>query len=38
MKTYGNYGRQVSWIVKWYGKYRRKVGWIVKRYENMEEK
>jgi hypothetical protein len=27
VKTYGNFWRQVSLIVKWYGKYRRKVGW-----------
>ena len=30
MKKYGNYGRKVSWMVKWYGKYGRKVSWIVK--------
>ena len=23
-EKYGNYGRKVSWIVKWYGKYGRK--------------
>ena len=37
MKRYGNYGRKVSWIVKWYGKYRRKVSWMVKRYGNYVE-
>ena len=48
MKRWGNYGRNVSWIVKRYGNYGRKVSWIVKRFgkgrrkewkdkENMEE-
>jgi hypothetical protein len=29
---YGQYGRKVSWNVKWYGKYGGKVSWIVIRY------
>ena len=37
MKSYGNYGRKVGWIVKWYGKYGRKVSWKQKDMENMEE-
>ena len=32
MKSYGKYGRKVSWTVKWYGQYGRKISWIVKRY------
>jgi hypothetical protein len=24
VKTYGQYGRKINWIVKWFGKYRRK--------------
>jgi hypothetical protein len=46
---YGQYGRKVSWLVKWYGNDERKVSWIVKKFgkyrrklwndmENMEEK
>jgi len=27
VKRYGQYGRKVSWIVKWYGKYGRKDSW-----------
>jgi hypothetical protein len=49
VKRYGNYGRNVSWIMKWYGNYGRKVNWTVKRFgkyrrkywkdrENMEER
>jgi hypothetical protein len=33
VKRYGNYGKKVSWIVKWYGNYGREVSWIVKRLE-----
>ena len=31
-KRYGNYGRKVSWIVKWFGKYGRKASGIMIRY------
>jgi hypothetical protein len=27
VKRYGNYGKKVSWIVKWYGNYGREVSW-----------
>jgi hypothetical protein len=48
VKCFGNYGRNVSWIVIRYGNYERKLSWIVKRLgkyrrkqwkdmENMEE-
>jgi hypothetical protein len=29
---YGQYGRKVSWNVKWYRQYGRKPSWLVKRY------
>ena len=32
MKSYGKYGRKVSWNVKWYGKYGGKVSRKVKWY------
>jgi hypothetical protein len=32
VKRYEQYGRKVSWKVKWYEKYGRKPSWIVKRY------
>jgi hypothetical protein len=34
----GNYGRKVSWIVKWYGNYERKVSWNVKRFGKYRRK
>ena len=38
MKRYGNYGRKVSWMVKWSGKYGKKVSWIVKSSEKYRRK
>jgi hypothetical protein len=35
---YENFGRKVSWIVKWYGHYGRKVSWNVKWYGKYRRK
>jgi hypothetical protein len=35
---YENYGRRVSWNVKWYRHYGRKVNWIVKWYRKYRRK